>query len=104
MKEKLLKKSIEHWKQNLENFPDIEIGAGYCSLCQHYTCAICNGCPIAMHTKVKGCKSTPYSQVAQLYFSYVTNPDSCNLTLQSLYEAVEAEVKFLEHVLEKMTK
>lgn len=65
-----LKKSIEHWRGNVEaeNPINIRLGTAYCGLCRlfHGTYRkddrkkTCEGCPVAVRSCAKGCQNTPY--------------------------------------------
>lgn len=76
-KEFLIKKSLEHWEENLAVAIDsyisnddsllekFKIGADHCQLCVKYNTrdGVCKGCPITEKTGGENCYGTPYYRV-----------------------------------------
>lgn len=100
-----LEESIEHWEENVYRAREGRLGAwnidaDSCALC--VTCADisdvtrkCEICPVGQETGHYGCVGSPYTIVCDLLTECPDNYDS-------ILEAAEAELEFLENLKKEM--
>lgn len=96
-----LKKSIEHWRENVnaENFCDISIDSDNCALCQEFALKTksCDGCPVH-ESSGDGCETTPWRKVADLYYEWEYRLDRGRATEEAELgwkKVAQAELDFL---------
>jgi hypothetical protein len=100
---KALTKSIKHWQENLMMLmlnklsgaedikQDINISSDACALCKKYD--NCFNCPVY---KIGGCVCSPWKQVNELMYCSYAEDQKTWIFYKKLYEAIVAEINFLE--------
>ena len=107
MKEKTLqalRKSIEHWEDNLrkakeQQLPDIS--ADSCALCSLFFRKNCEGCPIQQHTGKTICKDTPYYDVVNAISNVDDDFAPTSAQSKKIAKLCHKEIDFLKSLLPK---
>lgn len=95
-----LKKSIQHWRENVEaeDWQEASVDSFDCALCLLFAYPMdskCAGCPVSDRTGTYGCSETPYyaARKAQDLWAFGTG------SREAFREAAQAELDFLISLL-----
>lgn len=102
-----LKASIAKWERNaeVEHEDQARIKANSCTLCTLFASGHwqdhCDGCPVALRTSIKGCRSTPWEQAASARSDWRRSTDEIEYKKHrdAFHAAARDEVAFLKSLL-----
>lgn len=94
LNERLLLKSIKHWEEMRDNPRSSEPTSRTCPLCTEYIEKDCEGCPIAVKTRIPFCYDTPYDEAYKAWEAHAEYP-------ATWHKAATAEIGFLRSLLPK---
>ena len=100
-----LKKSIQHWVENVEakTPDDASSDGGDCALCRYYVHICARGgelCPVYVEALQYGCHGTPWGAADHALHKWRNSPTNSK-TMETWRKAAQAEVDFLNEILEK---
>lgn len=94
LNERLILKSIKHWEEMRDDPSSSAPTSRTCPLCTEYIEKDCEGCPIAVKTRIPFCYDTPYDDAWEAWLTSAKYPSTWR-------KAATAEIRFLRSLLPK---
>ncbi|MCP4437550.1 MAG: hypothetical protein GY810_01240 [Aureispira sp.] len=102
-----LERSIKHHKAFKADPDNVELGSDTCPCCWSWISYSCAGCPISQYTGTLFCQETPFDELILAIEELEVAKHSANVNQElitelknSVQDASQAEIGFLEEVLE----